>query len=89
MTETVDQECAQYRCRRHQARSRHRCEWDRHLQLRVIASAGALEGVGPGMIEDIFTEAVRFEIGRRNTEDTTLPIAQDEMPAQPSGLARG
>ena len=36
----------------------HRRERHRHLQFRIIASPGAVEGIGPGMIEDIFPHAV-------------------------------
>ena len=44
------------------------------LEFRVVAAAGALVGVGPGMIEYIFALAVALEIGR---------CGGDQAPASP------
>ncbi len=44
------------------------------LQLGVIAPAGALEGIGPAVVEDIFALAVALEIGRQRGAQGALAI---------------
>ncbi len=45
-----------------QARPGHRGERHRHLQLGVIVAAGALEGLRPAMVEDIFAARMAFHV---------------------------
>ena len=44
-------------------------EGNRHLQLGVIAAAGPREGIGPGMVEDIFPLRVALEVGRGGCDE--------------------
>ena len=47
-----------------QARSRHRREGHRRLELGIITAAGALEGLRPAMVEDVFALAVALHVKR-------------------------
>src|SRR5690606_22365609 len=66
------------------------CRRERHrrLQLRIVTAAGALEGVGPAMVEDVFALAVRLGIAGYGADQVTLRILQPEVMALPAGLAR-
>src|SRR5579872_6450563 len=46
--------------------SGHRRERDRDLELGIIAAAGALVGVGPGVVEHVLALAVGLEVARRD-----------------------
>jgi hypothetical protein len=68
--------------------ARHRRERHGDLQLGIIVSAGALEGVGPAVIEDIFALAVGLEIGRRRGEQRpVLAFDQDRRRSPAAALA--
>ena len=58
------------------------------LQLRIVAAAGALIGVGPGMVEDILAIGVGFQIAGHAGGDAASGVLQDEMLRQPAGSAR-
>src|SRR3954451_11360867 len=47
-----------------QPRAWHRAEGGADLQLRVVAAAGPLEGIGPAIVEDVFALAVALRIHR-------------------------
>ena len=49
---------------REQAGARHRREGHGDLELGIVAAAGALEGLRPAMVEDVFALAVAFHIER-------------------------
>ena len=72
-----------------QARAGDRRERHRALQLWIIAAAGALECVGPAMVEDIFALAVRLQIAGHRAEQSALRILQPEMMALPAGAPHG
>ena len=65
-----------------------RRERHRRLELRVIAAAGALKGVGPAMVEDIFAHRMRFEIAGKDRGRPAVGAVEDEMLAEPAGLSR-
>jgi hypothetical protein len=60
-------------------------EGHRHLQFRVIVSAGPLPGVGPAMVEHIFALAVGLEISGRRGRDPAGSFDHDRQggPARP------
>ena len=64
-------------------------ERHRHLQLRIIAAAGALIGVGPAGIEHVFAARVRFQIARHDAGDRAVVGFGDEMLRLPAGARRG
>src|SRR5690606_6439308 len=72
-----------------EARTRDRRKGYRGLQLRIIAPARALECIGPAMVEDIFTLAVRFQITGDGAEEPALGGFQPQMLAKPSCFDRG
>ena len=71
-----------------QARTGDRGEGHGGLQLRIVAAAGALIGVGPGVIEDIFAIGVGFQIAGHAGGDAASGVLEDEMLRQPAGSAR-
>ena len=60
-----------------------------HLQLRIIAPAGPLVGVGPAVVEDIFALAVALEIAGHGAEQVAVRVLHEEMVTEPAGLGRG
>src|SRR5690348_1683454 len=70
-----------------QARAGNRCEWHRHLQLRIIVAAGAFEGLSPAMIEDVFAAGMGFDVTGRGTEETALTVLREQVTRLPSGPA--
>src|SRR5579863_9412745 len=69
------------------AGARHRRERHRALQLGIIVAAGALQRVGPGMVENIFALGVAFQIGGQDAHDRSI-FFQRQMGRLPAG-ARG
>ena len=67
--------------------ARHRRERHRHLELRIVAPAGPLPGVGPGMVEDVFAVGMALEIKRRDGGRAPVRAVEDEMLRQPAMLA--
>jgi hypothetical protein len=67
------------------------CRRERHggLQLRVIVTAGALERIGPAVVEHIFALAVRFHIAGDGAENRSAGVFQPEVMTLPAGLAHG
>ena len=63
----------------------HGREWNGRLQLRIIAASGALIGIRPAMVEDIFAPAVRLQIERHRAEEPAMVVFDDEMLRHPSG----
>ena len=57
------------------------------LQLGIIVAAGALIGVGPGVVEDIFALAVRLEIGRRGGDEAAARVFDQHMRRRPARAA--
>ena len=72
-----------------QAAAGDRRERDAHLQLGVIASAGPLIGVRPGVVENIFALAVGFHIAWGNAGQTAVDLVEQQMMAKPPGVAHG
>ncbi len=68
------------------AGARCRREGNGGLQLRVIAPAGALEGIGPAVVEDIFALAVVLEVGGQGAEQRPVRVLQQQVLAEPAGL---
>ena len=68
-----------------QAAAGRRRERHRDLQLRIIAAAGALIGVGPAGIEDVFAARMGLEIARRDADDGAVDRLGDEMLRLPAG----
>ena len=68
--------------------SGHRGEGYRHLELRVVAAAGALKGIRPAVVEDVFAHRVRLEIGGEDGGRAAVRAVEDEMLAEPAGLPR-
>ena len=72
-----------------QARAGRRGEGRSDLELGVVASAGALVGIGPAMVEDIFALAVALqEAGRRRQELASI-VLDEEIGRRPAGAAAG
>jgi hypothetical protein len=56
------------------------------LQLRIVAAAGALEGVGPAMVEHIFALAVGLQIAGNGAEQGAPDaVFQPQMMPLPAG----
>ena len=55
------------------------------LQLGIVLAAGALIGVGPGVVEDVFALAVRLEVGRRGGDEPAVGVLDDHMGRRPAG----
>ena len=51
-----------------QARAGHRRERHRDLELGVVVAAGALEGFGPAVVEDVFAARMALHIAGRGAE---------------------
>src|SRR5579863_6156457 len=66
--------------------SSHRREGDGRLQLRIIVAAGAFEGRGPAVIEDIFSVGMVLEIHRHSAKQPAAFVLDQHMLRQPSGL---
>ena len=62
-----------------------RREGDSDLDFGIVAPAGALVGVGPGMVEHIFALAVALEIGRRRGDEAARGVFDDDMGGDPAG----
>ena len=68
-----------------ETRAGHRGERNGDLELRVVVTAGALEGVGPALIEDIFALGVPFGVAGRDAEDVALGSLGDQVLRLPAG----
>ena len=60
----------------------------RGLQFRIIASAGALIGIRPAAVEDVFALRMRFQIAGHDAGDLAVEPCQ-EMPRPPAGAGAG
>ena len=67
-----------------QPRSRRRRERNRNLQLRIVPPAGALIGIGPAAVEDIFALRVRFQIAGHDAGDAAADLGH-EVSRPPAG----
>jgi hypothetical protein len=65
-----------------------RRERDGALQLRIITAAGALEGIGPAVVEDIFALAVVLEIAGQGADKTPVVGLKQHVVPKPAGLGR-
>src|SRR5262249_40311847 len=59
------------------------------LQLRVIVAAGALIGLGPAAVEDIFAARMGLEVAGHDAEHMAVLIFRDEMLRLPAGARHG
>lgn len=50
------------------------------------SAAGALEGVGPAMVEDIFASAVVLEIAGQGADEAPVLRLEQHVMAEPAGL---
>src|SRR5438105_6821662 len=62
-----------------QTPSRRRSERDRNLELRIVASTGALVGICPAVVEDIFTLRVGFHIGGHCADELSVGCLSQKM----------
>ena len=69
-----------------EARAGDRRERHRDLELRVITPAGAVIGIGPGMVEDIFAHGMGLEIAGRGAEELFRVVLDQHMHGRPAGL---
>src|SRR5690606_20998193 len=63
------------------------CRWSerhRRLQLRIVRATGALERVGPAVVEDIFALAVTFQIARYCADELACGILEPQMLPKPT-----
>src|ERR1700689_3161013 len=67
----------------------HRRERHRHLELGIIAAAGALIGFGPAVIEHIFAVGVALQIHRRRAQEIAVAVLERQMLRQPAGFGAG
>ena len=68
-----------------QARTGHRRERHRHLQLGIIGSAGVLEGLGPAVVEDVFAARMRLHIAGRGAQQEAGVVLGQQMARLPAG----
>ena len=68
-----------------QARARHRRERHGDLQLGIIAPAGALEGLRPAMVEDVFALAVALQIERGGAQQGAVLGLGQQVLRLPAG----
>jgi hypothetical protein len=88
-----DQACRQRRLDRLRLRPRPgqqtgaRGRGERHadLQFGVIAAAGALIGVGPTVVEDVFALGMRFQIAGRDTQNLPVGVLSGQVLGLPAG----
>ena len=71
-----------------QARSGGGRKRHRGLQLWIIAATGALIGVGPAAVEDVFALRVRFQIAGHDAGDLAVEPGE-QMPRTPAGAGAG
>ena len=71
-----------------QPRTCRRREGHRDLQFWIVASAGALIGIGPTAVEHVFALRVRFQVAGHDAGDATVDLGH-EMPRPPAGADRG
>ena len=62
----------------------HRRERRGDLKLGIVAPAGALVGVGPGVVEHIFALAVALEIAGRGGDDPPARVLDHDMRRRPA-----
>ena len=70
-----------------QARPRHGRKRRGDLDLGIITPARPLPGVGPAMVEHIFTLAMALGVERRSGGDSPIAIVDDQRQRLPSGCA--
>ena len=70
--------------RHEQPPTRHRRERHGDLNLGIIAAAHLLKGPRPILIEHIFAEAMRFEIGGRRGDQPSIRILDERMSGRPA-----
>src|SRR6185437_3997714 len=68
-----------------QARPGDRRERHSDLELRIVIAAGALEGVGPAVIEHVFALGVTLGVAGRDAEDRAAGVLRDQMLWLPAG----
>ncbi len=61
-----------------------RRERHRHLQLRIVVAAGALIGLGPAVVEDVFALRMRFGVAGDGADDRAA-VFGDEVHGLPAG----
>ena len=72
-----------------QAPAGHRREGHRRLELGIVAPAGALIGVGPAMVEDVFAHGMALQVAGHDRRRAAVGAVEHEVLAEPAGLARG
>src|SRR6185503_8198078 len=70
-----------------QARAGHRRERYRRLELGIVAAAGALEGLCPAVVEDVFALAVALHIERYRTLQGAVVGLGQQVLRLPAGAA--
>src|SRR5690606_18667502 len=55
------------------------------LQLRIVVPAGALPGVGPGVVEHVFALAVALGVGRKRSEQPAATVLEQQRGGGPAG----
>jgi len=83
----LDQQVEQPSGRLHVAQqpiTAHRRERHRAQQLRIIADAGALAGVGPGPVEYVFAVGMALAIQRQSGDQRALLVAQQPVFGPPT-----
>ena len=68
-----------------QARTGHRCERDRRLELGIVAAAGAFEGLRPAVVEDVFALAVALHVERNGAEQRAVGSLGQQVLRLPAG----
>jgi len=70
--------------RHQQASARHRREGRGDLNFGVIAAAHPLVGLRPILVEHIFAQAVRLEIGGRGGDQTSVRVLDENISGRPA-----
>src|SRR5262249_29224444 len=70
-----------------QSRARDRREPDRDLKLGIVVAAGALECLGPTMIENVFPAGMAFHVRRCCTQKGTILVFDEKVPRLPARSA--
>src|SRR5262245_40614649 len=74
-----------YRARgRKQARPGHRRKWNRDLEFWIVVAPGALKGLRPAMVENVFAAGVAFCIAGRRTQRPSVHAFREQVPRLPA-----
>src|SRR6478752_6209758 len=69
---------------RKQARPGHRGKWNRDLEFRIVVAPGALKGLGPAMVENVFAAGVALCVAGRRATKHPVHVFREQVPRLPA-----